>query len=306
MKPLIKTFLAASCTLCMAELSAQQSIRIIPENLPRIPSLSSSDIVFSQYCADVEDNYRRIAAGKELNAQFYTYTAVKGDTLFTINAACSLPYETIATINRITWADESLEGRTLILPAAAGLFICETPESSIEILLQREFRSAIEQNAKTWYTVGRRKYFFLLNGRFSSTERAFFLDASLRMPLDHSWLSSKYGMRISPISGNWKFHKGIDLAAPEGTPVYACKGGRAVSCIHGDPVFGNCIILLHDGGMTSVYAHLSKILIEKGDIVQTGKEIGLVGQTGAATGPHLHFEIRINGVSTDPQKLLPD
>jgi murein DD-endopeptidase MepM/ murein hydrolase activator NlpD len=299
-------FLLGVLTAACTQLAAADTIALIPEHLPLIPSLSSYDDVFSQYCADVENNYMRIASGKDTSRQFYVYKAGKNDTLFTIAASCSIPYETIATVNGISGIDENLTGRILILPTAPGIFVCGNPESSIEILVERKYSTAIENSSKEWYTIQGRLFYFLLNERFSSTERAFFLDATLRMPLDHAVLTSGYGMRISPISGNWKFHKGIDLAAPVGTPVYACKGGKAVSCIRGDPTFGNYIILRHDNGMTSVYAHLSKILISNGSMVQKGDRIGLVGKTGAATGPHLHFEIRVNGVSKDPEKMLPE
>jgi Membrane proteins related to metalloendopeptidases len=273
--------------------------------LPRIPALSSKDDVYNQYSDDVQQNYILAAAGKKTNGQFYTYTAAKSDTLFTIAASCSIPYETIATVNGISNVDADLNGKTLILPTSAGVFVCETPESSIEIIVGRKYQTAIDKQSKQWYTIKGRLFYFMPNERFSSTERAFFLDASFRIPLDHAWLSSAYGMRISPITGNWKFHQGIDLAAPQGTPVYACKRGKVVKCTKGDPVYGNYVILQHSSGMTSVYAHLSKILITAGDTVETGQRIGLVGQTGEATGPHLHFEIRINGVSTDPEKVLP-
>jgi murein DD-endopeptidase MepM/ murein hydrolase activator NlpD len=299
-------FLLGALTAACMQPAAADAIALIPEHLPLIPSLSSYDDIFSQYCADVENNYMRIASGKGASKQFYAYKPTKNDTLFTIAAACSIPYETIATVNGISGIDETFTGKTLILPTTPGIFVCGTPESSIEILVERKYSSAIENSSKEWYTIQGRLFYFLLNERFSSTERAFFLDATLRMPLDNAVLTSGYGMRVSPISGNWKFHKGIDLAAPIGTPVYACKDGKVVCCIRGDPTFGNYIILRHDNGMTSVYAHLSKILIHDGDMVQKGAGIGLVGKTGAATGPHLHFEIRINGISKDPEKMLPD
>jgi murein DD-endopeptidase MepM/ murein hydrolase activator NlpD len=301
---------------CYQKITAQQPdktetpekkiITLDISRLPEIPNLSSFDDLFVQYSDDVEENYMSAAAGKPVYASFYTYTVRKGETLFTIAARCSIPYETLATLNAIPNIATPLESRKLLLPTVAGVFVFEKPQSSIEILVSKKNALLLEQKPNIWYTIHTRKCCFLLNERFSSTERAFFLDSSLRMPLDHYWLSSAYGMRVSPISGNWKFHKGIDMAAPDGTPVYACKGGKAIICKKGDPVYGNYIILQHDEGMTSVYAHLSKIMITAGDTVYTGTQIGLVGHTGAATGPHLHFEIRINGIATDPQKLLSE
>ena len=102
-----------------------------------------------------------------------------------------------------------------------------------------------------------------------------------------------------------KLHKGIDLAAPEGTPVYAIKDGNVAVKIHDDTTFGNYIILTHDKGKTtSVYAHLLSMNVEKDEFIKKGKIIGYVGKTGMATGSHLHFEIRTGGVAQDPTKML--
>ena len=141
----------------------------------------------------------------------------------------------------------------------------------------------------------------------SPTERAYFLDSSLRLPLDIGtyWVSSEFGKRKNPLSGQIKNHNGIDLAAPVGTPVYAIKDGSAYCCIYGDKELGNYIILSHDmGKMTSVYAHLSEICIKQYQNVRKGDIIGYVGETGMATGPHLHFEIRQGGVPQDPRTKL--
>jgi murein DD-endopeptidase MepM/ murein hydrolase activator NlpD len=297
-------FLLGALTILYPAAVYADPVTLDAARLPLIPLLSSNDDIYVQYCGDVEQNYKLAAAGKATNRQFYAYKASKKDTLFTIAASCSIPYETIATANGIANIDDTVDGKMLILPTAAGIFVCEKPASSIEILIQRKYISTIEKQQKEWYIIRGRLFTFLQDERFSSTERAFFLDAALRMPIDHAWLSSPYGMRISPITGNRKFHEGIDLAAPEGTPVYACKGGKAVTCIKGDSTYGNYVILQHTNGMTSVYAHLSRILINRGDTVEGGEKIGLVGKTGEATGPHLHFEIRINGIPTDPQKIL--
>ena len=284
---------------------AKNIITLDEKKLPRIPQLSSRDEVFKQFCDDVEFNYRQHAGGKQLNAQFYAYTAQKDDTLMKIAARCVIPYETIATANAIANVDDLLNGRTLVIPTFSGIFVCEQPASSIEILLEKKYALTIEKKSKTWYTIHDRLFYFLPGERFSPTERAFFLDADFKMPLDSFWLSSAYGMRKNPFSGDMQFHRGIDLAAPEGVPVYSCKGGSVTNCVYNNPVYGNYVIIRHNNGMESVYAHLSNIAVSTGDVILGRTQIGLVGQTGLATGPHLHFEIRVNGVSTDPRRLLP-
>ncbi len=124
------------------------------------------------------------------------------------------------------------------------------------------------------------------------------------LPLKNVQITSKFGYRNSPIYKRWKFHNGIDFAAKEGTEVFACKSGKVATVLKNDPTFGNCIVLSHEKGLTSVYAHLSKINVKKGDIIQGGKVIGLTGKSGAVTGPHLHFEVRENGKATNPLDYL--
>lgn len=264
--------------------------------------------LFDQYTQEVEMNSRLSAQGKYTEPSFYKYKVKEGDTLFTVAARCSVPYETIATINSIHSPISLAEGSTLILPTAAGIFVKTEPKSPLEILVANS-DIAIEKKTKILYNIVAesgvaQEFFFLQNVRLSPTERAYFLDTSLRIPLDKYRITSAYGMRISPISGNKRFHNGIDLAAPEGTPVYACKSGKVILAKMGDATFGNYVIVQHDGGMTSLYAHLSRITVSNGAAIAGGQEVGKVGHTGLATGPHLHFEVRMNGNTTNPEKMF--
>ncbi|MCM1320956.1 MAG: M23 family metallopeptidase [Bacteroides sp.] len=147
------------------------------------------------------------------------------------------------------------------------------------------------------------RFFFIPDGKLNPTERAFFLDSSMKSPLPPGILTSGYGLRISPISGTEKFHNGIDLAAPEGTEVYACKAG-IVKQTGSSPVYGKFVIIGHDERMSSFYAHLSAMHVSAGDAVSGGDVIGEVGTTGASTGPHLHFEVLSDGKGIDPVKVL--
>ncbi|MFC0213831.1 M23 family metallopeptidase [Paenibacillus chartarius] len=113
-------------------------------------------------------------------------------------------------------------------------------------------------------------------------------------------VSSPYGLRIDPLTGKETFHKGIDIPAAKGTPVLAVQGGT-VTAVSSDPDgYGHFIRIDHGGGMQSVYAHLSQIVVEEDQRVSQGEWIGLVGSSGRSTGPHLHLEIREYGSTTDP------
>ena len=277
---------------------------LFSQTYPVIPKLDSRNDLFKQYQEDVEYQNKLMATRKNASATFYLYRAEKDDTLIRVAARCGVPYETISTCNGITGSEQNIEGDLLYLSTATGLFIPENPENIMEMILSKQYLERITENPPPVYNIGGRKYFFLQNERFDQAARAFFLDSSMRLPLKESVLSSSYGMRVSPISGQWKMHHGIDMAAPEGTPVYSCKAGTATIVKHNDSVYGNYILITHKDGMTSLYAHLSEILVSENQNVGTGTEIGRVGQTGLATGPHLHFEIRVKGEYTDPSKFF--
>jgi|HubBroStandDraft_5_1064220.scaffolds.fasta_scaffold131678_1 murein DD-endopeptidase MepM/ murein hydrolase activator NlpD len=136
-----------------------------------------------------------------------------------------------------------------------------------------------------------------------STEKAF-----LRAPLEFKRISSGFSLaRLHPILNLIRAHKGVDYAAPIGTPVYAAGSGRIK--FRGDMGgYGNVIQVEHGDGIVTVYGHLSRFASgHMGAHVERGETIGYVGMTGLATGPHLHFEFRVNGQYVDPQKIkLPD
>jgi murein DD-endopeptidase MepM/ murein hydrolase activator NlpD len=116
-------------------------------------------------------------------------------------------------------------------------------------------------------------------------------------------VASGFGYRIHPIFGYRRFHSGIDIVAPSGTIVKAANGGEVVSAGY-DGGYGYSIVIYHGGGFATWYAHLSRILVTPGQKVGMGQVIGLVGSTGWATGPHLHFEVRINGAAQNPMQYL--
>src|SRR5437588_5795004 len=123
--------------------------------------------------------------------------------------------------------------------------------------------------------------------------------AFLRAPLEFSRVSSGFGMRRHPIHSGWRAHKGIDYAAPIGARVRAVGDG-VVDYAGIKSGYGNVVILRHNGQYSTLYAHLSRIAVRRGARVAQNDTIGLVGQTGWATGPHLHYEFRIAGQARNP------
>ena len=112
-------------------------------------------------------------------------------------------------------------------------------------------------------------------------------------------ITSKYAMRVHPITGQYKLHTGIDIGAPEGANFVAANDGIVTKAGY-NTAYGNMVIIDHGGGISTLYAHGSEILVEVGQSVKRGESVLKVGSTGYSTGPHAHFEVRINGISTDP------
>lgn len=115
-------------------------------------------------------------------------------------------------------------------------------------------------------------------------------------------ISSGFGPRLDPFTGRIRQHNGIDIAVPENTPVRPAAGGKVVFSGFSEG-YGNCVILDHGGGITSLYGHNAKNLVKVGDTVEAGTALALSGSTGRATGPHIHFEVRKDGSPLDPALL---
>lgn len=126
--------------------------------------------------------------------------------------------------------------------------------------------------------------------------------AFLSSPMEFSRVTSGFAMRFHPILQTWRAHLGVDYGAAVGTPVRTVSDG-VVSYAGVQNGYGNVVFVQHTASQTTVYAHLSKLLVRPGERISQGQTIGLVGATGWATGPHLHFEFRVNGVHQDPQKF---
>lgn len=281
-------------------------VNIDVASLPLIEVLSQKDEVFLQYTDAVEDDNKARALGHERDYLLFKYKAKKGDTLRLIASRCCIREETLATINSVSSVKQELTGKMLILPAFNAVFIAALAANAFEMLITHDtsLEEYVAKSKNLCYNVGGRLFIVADGARISPTARLFFFDESYEMPVEGAYLSSRYGMRVSPISGKKLFHNGIDLAVAEGTSVHPCKNGRVIRCTSGDKVFGNYVVIEHIGGFTSLYAHLSKILAGEGDVVGTANTIGRVGHTGMATGPHLHFEIKTGGKAIDPKKVL--
>ncbi|MDP9130332.1 MAG: LysM peptidoglycan-binding domain-containing M23 family metallopeptidase [Candidatus Binatota bacterium] len=191
-----------------------------------------------------------------------------GENLFRIGKAYDVSFDELAKVNRLKDASQIYVGQKLLIPGANRQLPVDTiaPLESAPVPRTLPPPAEIGDDPLLWPVSGR--------------------------------INSNYGPRGA------NFHDGIDIAAPEGTPIRAIERGEV---IYSDQLrgYGNIVILRHQGGMVSVYAHNQVNLVHEGQQVIKGEVIAKVGSTGRVTGPHLHFEIRKNNTAQDPLRYLP-
>ena len=122
-------------------------------------------------------------------------------------------------------------------------------------------------------------------------------------PVVDGWFSSNFGYRIDPFTGQNSFHEGIDFPAEVGTEVVAAASGKVVFA-DAHPQYGKMIEIDHGNGLVTRYAHAARLFVKEGDLVVRGQRVAAVGSTGRSTGPHLHFEVRLNGAPQNPTRFL--
>lgn len=192
----------------------------------------------------------------------------RGENLFRIGKAYGIPYAELARRNGIDDPAKIEVGQDIFVPGATRVL-------PVEIITPRFAEEGPPE--APMFPDGRRV---------------------LRWPMREGALSSTFGPR------NGTFHDGIDIAAPEGSPVYAARAGRV---IYSDriPGYGNIVIVDHDGGLTTVYAHNSRNEVSEGDRIAEGQLVSRVGRSGRTTGANLHFEVRVENVARNPLDYLP-
>lgn len=260
------------------------------------------------------------------------YKVVSGDTLSQICINNNIPMEDLVAIN------DALESENTVIRVGQELVIT-VPEPELSIICRKQQVYTEDYEAETqyipndeWYTTksvtiqepsaGRRKVAAIVeykNGQEQSREivdELVYADAVPKIvergtqipptyikPISGGSLSSGFGARSSPTKGASTNHKGVDWATPIGTTVYASNAGT-VAFAGWASGYGYAVYINHSDGRQTRYGHLSKVLVSAGQTVSQGERIALSGNTGRSTGPHVHFEIRINGTAVNPLKYL--
>ena len=239
--------------------------------------------------------------GTAFAAGFQQHLVQKGETLSEIAQKYKVPLKSIIQANSIKSAHRIQSGRTLRIPGGTltfgDIWYKVQPGDTLSSIGRRhniEWRDLQRINGISSprnLQIGRMI-------RISKHGPAF--AKPLRVPLV---VTSKYGYRPHPVTGRYQHHAGIDFRAAVGTRVYASKTGRVIVAERRGG-YGKIVGIEHEGNFTTWYGHLSRIRVKVGQTVSQGKVIGLSGNTGISTGPHLHFEIRYKGRSEKPTKYI--
>lgn len=233
---------------------------------------------------EIAANLKANARGLRMDTplRFVRYKLGKDDNFFRVVTSAHQDPDTLASLNRLISHAEIGPGDTLIIPNARGLFTESAGPGGIYV---REL-----------------DLYFYPGRKFHPEERKLFRGDDFVYPLKDFVLTSGYGSRVDPLSSRQTFHGGLDLAAPEGTPVNASRSGivKFVGTMGG---YGTLVVIDHGHGYKTMYGHLKSFNVKVNDRVRAGEEIGQVGSTGRSTGPHLHFELRKDGKVARPRMI---
>ena len=278
---------------------------VFAQEYPLIQYTSTlKDPVFRQQQKETEAwyyNQARMQPSPPLT--MYEYQSLSSDSLIQLAATFNLPVDTLATINNLQNIHDFEPGMHLLIPSSPGLFIPQEKDSQWFLNLKNSGfdREYMELNLP--YKGGNVSFRYYPGEYIPREFRTRFVQPLFIPPLKDLYITSPYGYRDHPFTGKWELHVGTDFRAAMGTQVQSCSSGNILSIGRLED-YGKYIIIEHRNGYTSLYGHLNKILVQKGQMVQEGQIIGESGNTGYSTGPHLHFEIRKNGLPQNPENLL--
>ena len=260
---------------------------------------------------DSEGNAIITAPSFQEPVTFSTYTVKSGDTISGITKSAGLSnVSTLIGINNIDNVRSLKSGQKLKIPSVDGLLYTVKDGDTLESLSVRygvTVEDFLDINDLETQELTSGQQLFIPGAKLDNTTLHSALGDLFMTPLSRSYvLTSKFGPRVAPAdtkSGRVTNHTGIDMAVPQGTPIRASMAGKIVYAGY-SPVYGNYVIINHGNGYQTLYAHMYKILVNIGQSVNQGSQIGLVGSTGYSTGPHLHFGVYKNGKLIDPLSVL--
>jgi len=298
-------FLSCCIILCLIATPFKSTVASI---LPVINDLTRNNDTIIQLRKDIRKALYTIKSNRSVEELpqlvMYKYTVKTNETFWDIVSVTNLDLDTIVSVNSLSAPSDIKKGLTLYIPNMRGI-IHEKSQNESYNSIAESFQIPVQYILKVNRILNNehKQYIFIPCGTLSDLDRSLFLGTAFVSPLTVGKLSSYFGVRKDPIDHIHKFHAGVDIACPINSPVYASRDGVVLfSGFNGG--YGNLVIIKHSRDYFTLYGHLNKIYVEKGQIVNAGQLIAKSGNTGRTTGPHLHFEIRKNTKPINPLLLL--
>ena len=247
--------------------------------------------------------------GIEVPELYYTVYRIKaGDMISTLAENNHITQDTLISVNNIKQSRTIQIGQYIRIPSMAGIVYttktaAETPESIAEKYKVSAAKVAQVNQTELGTVFDAGTTLFVPDAELDWITRQEINGDLFTRPLRRSYyISSRFSWRVNPFTGRRTFHNGIDMAAPQGTPIYAALGGTVIAT-GWDNVYGKYVTVAHHSGYKTLYGHMSKITVKKGAHVTTATKLGEVGSTGQSTGPHLHFTVYKNGSPINPANV---
>ena len=310
----VPILVAAFCAVFVLNSVFEPGTAITRYALPSAPAaipVSESSRLLLDSVAPAEE-YQVIGESMSVDPERFTrlevqeYTLVAGDTLSEIASRFGLRMDTLVSFNQIQDVRRLQVGTTFRIPNRDGLlYEVERGDNLSRIAAEygTTVNAILDANDMASSTIAVGDVLFVPEARMNTTELKLILGELFVYPV-RGRFTSGFGMRNDPFTGRRRFHNGIDLAGPIGTPIGAAMPGTVVHTEAQTGNYGKFVIVRHDGGFQTLYAHLDSFAVRKGQYVSQGQTIGSMGNTGRSTGPHLHFSIIRNGSFVDPLGFL--
>ncbi len=313
--------LLAAAILVVVSFCGYQAIQSAPHTLTFVDQVAEEsilmagamqDFVSSHDSDDFDENGNLFENDGTVpfvqSVSYEKYTVKAGENISSISKKFGLSnISTLISVNAIQNVRTLRAGQVLTIPNTDGIIHTVAGGESlagISSKYQISVEDILDVNDLETAVIVKGQRLFIPGVHLDNSTLKKALGELFMNPLSAAYrISSCFGSRADPFTGVRSNHTGIDLACPTGTPIKCTKSGR-VAAVGWTNVYGNYVIVSHDNGYQTLYAHMSRTSVKTGQMVDQGTQLGLVGSTGYSTGPHLHFSVYKNGKLVDPQTVI--
>ncbi|PTY40041.1 M23 family metallopeptidase [Brachyspira hampsonii] len=279
------------------------SISEVPTVTSAVTLENATDIFYNYITSD-----NTLVGDGTIGMKYDEYIIEEGDNLTVISKKIGVNLDTLVSVNKMSNANRLRPGQKIVIPNRNGLLYTMKKNETIEDVAERYDVSLSRilnlNKISSPSSIEEGDDIFLPGAKYTLDERIDKFGQMFSIPTTITRISSVFGYRVHPITGVRTKHMGVDIPGRLNTPVYAARKGKVIFAGYSGG-YGNLVIVRHDKGYTTYYAHLNSITTRSGATVGVGVMIGRMGSTGRSTGSHLHFEVRRNGVALNPADFIP-